>query len=53
MSAMFQGRLFVIEQAPEMDEFLLQADLFGRFRFFEKAPQEFKHSGQWSVVSGQ
>ena len=39
----FQGLVVVVEQAAEMDEFFLQADLFARFRFFEKAAQEFKH----------
>ena len=52
----FQGLVVVVEQAPEMGEFFLQANLFALFRFFEKASQEFKHSSQLasqSVVSCQ
>ena len=40
----FQGQVVVVEEAPEMGKFFLQADLFALFRFFEKASQEFKHS---------
>jgi hypothetical protein len=39
-----QGLVVVVEEAAEMGKFFLQADLFAGFRFFEKAPQEFKHS---------
>ena len=38
----FQGLVVVVQEAAEMGKFFLQADLFVLFRFFEKAPQEFK-----------
>jgi len=43
----FQGLIVVVQEAPEMGEFFLQADLLVLFGFFKKAAQEFKKHAHW------